>query len=108
MAVQVQLTDRHQHHSNEVKDYALEKVEKLTRFFDQVQSIEIVFDVEHEEHTVEINVSANHHLHFVGHCTNASVMKSIDRVVEKLEKQVIKAKQRLKDHHRGDPSKGPS
>ncbi len=108
MTVRIDLTDRHAQHADSVKDYAREKVEKLTRFFDGVQHIEIVLDREHEEHSVEVIVSANHHMHFVGHATNSSVMACIDRVVDKLERQVVKAKERLKDHHRGEsPKRNP-
>ncbi len=101
MSLRIDLTDRHEQHSDSVKDYARQKVEKLTRFFDQVQHIEIIFDKEKDDHTVEVIVSANNHMHFVGHATSTSVMASIDRVMDKLESQVHKAKERLRDHHRG-------
>jgi putative sigma-54 modulation protein len=106
MTLRIDLTDRHEQHPEEVRDYAREKVEKLARYFDQVQHIEIVLDKEHEDHCVEVIVSANHNMHFVGHAMNHSVMACIDRVVEKLERQVVKAKERLKDHHRGQSAKG--
>ena len=106
MTLRIDLTDRHKQHADTVKDYAREKVEKLTRYFDQVQHIEIVLDQEHEDHCVEVIVSANHNMHFVGHAMNHSVMACIDSVVEKLERQVVKAKERLKDHHRGHGPKG--
>ena len=102
MSLRIDLTDRHEHHNEDVKQYAREKVERLTRYFDKVQHIEVVFDKENSDHSVEIIVSANHHLRFVGHATHPSVMAAIDRVMEKLEKQVVKAKERMKDHHRGD------
>ena len=105
MSLRIDLTDRHQQHSDTVKDYAREKAQKLTRFFDGVNHIEIVLDKEHDEHTVEVIVSATHHLHFVGHATNASAMTCVDRVIDKLERQIVKAKERLKDHHRGDSLK---
>lgn len=102
MTLRVDYTDRHNTHPATVKEYALEKVQKIARFFDGVQHIEIVLDTEQKQHTAEIIVSAAPHMVFVGHATNDSVMASIDSVVHKLERQVRKAKDRLRDHHRGE------
>ncbi len=102
MTVRIDYTDRHEQHPDTVKEYALEKVHKLLRFFDGVKHIEIVLDQEHDQHSAEVIVSAAPSLHFVGHATCDSIMPAIDRVVSKLERQVVKAKERLRDHHRGD------
>ncbi|MED5329840.1 MAG: ribosome-associated translation inhibitor RaiA [Planctomycetota bacterium] len=101
MTHRITVTDRHEQHPATVREYAVEKVEKLSRFFDGVQNIEIVLDRENDQHTTEIIVSAVPQLHFVGHATHDSVMTSIDIVVGKLERQIVKAKERLRDHHRG-------
>ncbi len=105
MSTRIDLADRHAAHPDSVKEYAIEKVGRLERFFDGLQSIEVVLDKERDQHSVEVNVTASHHLHFVGHATNDSVMACIDSVCDKLERQIKKAKERLKDHHRGEPSR---
>ena len=102
MSLRIDLTDRHKTHPDSVREHAVEKVSKLTRYFDQVQHIEIILDKEHDQHAVDVIVTANRHLHFVGHATDDNVLTCIDRVVDKLERQVVKAKERIKDHHRGD------
>lgn len=102
MTLRIDLTDRHETHPDSVREYAVEKVSKLTRYFDKVQHIEVVLDKEKDQHSVEVIVTANKHLHFVGHATNDNVMACIDKVADKLERQVVKAKERLKDHHRGE------
>ncbi len=100
MTVRIDFTDRHAQHPPNVREYALEKVERLTRFFDGVNHIEIVLDTEHDRHRTELIVSAAPNLRFVGHASDALVLKAIDSVVEKVERQVVKAKERLKDHRR--------
>ena len=102
MSLRIDFTDRHEKHPGDVRDYATAKVGKLTHYFDRVNHIEIILDQEHDEHIVDIHVVADKHLHFVGHASNASVMVCIDRVVDKLERQVKKAKERMHDHHRGE------
>ena len=51
---------------------------------------------------VEVIVTANKHMHFIGHATDDSMPTAVDKVVTRLERQVVKAKERLKDHRRGD------
>jgi len=100
MNVRIDYTDRHQQHPVTVKDYAVEKAEKLARFFDGVNHIQIVLDKERDKHSTEIIVSASPNLRLAGHAVEASVLAAIDGAVEKLERQVKKAKERLRDHHR--------
>ena len=100
MSLRIDYTDRHEQHPASVKDYALEKAGKLARFFDGVNHIEIVLDRENDQHSTEMIVSASHNLRFVGHAAEDSIMASIDTVIDKIERQVVKAKERLKDHRR--------
>ncbi|RKY19020.1 MAG: ribosome-associated translation inhibitor RaiA [Planctomycetota bacterium] len=104
MTVRIDLTDRHDRHADDVRSYAIGKAEKLVHYFDKVNHIEIILDAEHDQHCVDVHVSADRNLHFVGHASNESVMICIDRVLDKLERQVIRAKERMKDHHRGNTS----
>jgi putative sigma-54 modulation protein len=101
MSLRIDFTDRHEHHPHTVKDHALEKAGKLARFFDGMNHIEIILDRQNDQHSAEMIVSASHNLRFVGHAVEDSVMAAIDSVADKLERQVVKAKERLKDHHRG-------
>lgn len=102
--VRIDLTDRHERHPENVRTYVLDKARKLTRYFDKVQHIEIILDYEHDQHSCEVSVFANNHMHFVGHASSDSALACIDRVLDKLERQVVKAKERMKDNHRrGDP-----
>ena len=99
MTPRIDFTDRHAQHPPSVREYALEKAGRLTRYFDGVNHIQIVLDREHDQHTTEIIVSATPNLRFVGHATARTITEAIDAVIDKLERQVVKAKERLKDHH---------
>jgi putative sigma-54 modulation protein len=100
MTLRIDYTDRHEQHPAAVKAYALEKAEKLARFFDGVQHIQIVLDREQNRHRSELILSASHNVRLIGHATADSVLAAIDSAVDKVERQVVKAKERLKDHHR--------
>ncbi len=56
-------------------------------------------DREHDRHATEIIVTAAPNLRFVGHSSERTITEAIDSVIDKLERQVVKAKERLKDHH---------
>ena len=101
MTLRIDFTDRHEQHPEAVRAYAVEKAEKLAHFFDGVNHIAIVLDREHGQHTTEMIVTATPNKRFVGHSAAASVLAAIDAAAEKLERQVVKAKERLRDHHRG-------
>jgi putative sigma-54 modulation protein len=100
MPLRIDFTDRHEQHPPSVRDYALEKAEKIPRFFDGVNHVQIVLDREHDKHTAEMVVTAAPNLRFVGHSAAKTVTEAIDKALDKLERQVIKAKERLKDHRR--------
>ena len=102
MTLRIDLTDRHHTHSETDREHVKEKVGKLTHFFDQVHHIEVILDMEHDQHVVEVIASANHNMHFVGHATNDSMLAAVDKVLSRLERQLVKAKERLKNHRRGD------
>lgn len=100
MPLRIDFTDRHEQHPPSVRDYALEKAEKIPRFFDGVNHVQIVLDREHDKHTAEMVVTAAPNLRFVGHSAEKTVTEAIDKALDKLERQVVKAKERLKDHRR--------
>jgi putative sigma-54 modulation protein len=99
MTPRIDFTDRHAQHPPAVREYALDKVGRLSRFFDGVHHIQIVLDREHDRHSTEIIVTAAPNLRFVGHSSERTITEAIDSVIDKLERQVVKAKERLKDHH---------
>ena len=99
MALRIDFTDRHEHHPPAIKAYALEKAGKVARFFDGVNHIQIVLDRERGMHRTEMIASAPPNMRFVATADEETVTASIDSVIEKIERQVVKSKERLKDHH---------
>ena len=44
MSLRIDFTDRHESHPSSVKEYAIEKVGRLERYFNGVHHIEIILD----------------------------------------------------------------
>lgn len=79
-----------------LKDYAVDKVNKLSKYFDgQPQEAHITFEVEKERHIVEVTAYING-LILRGEEETGDMYASIDGVLEKLERQVHKYKTKIK------------
>lgn len=89
---------RHGEVSQAVKDYAIEKANKLTRYYDRIQEIEVVVEPEKDHFHVEFLVNGEHKNMFVAHEKEASNPQAgIDGCVEKLKHQLSDLHKRLKN-----------
>lgn len=107
MPLRIDFTDRHEHHPPAIKAYALEKAQKVARFFDGVNHIQIVLDRDAGKHRTEMIAAAPPNLRFVATAVEDSVTVAIDSAIDKIERQVVKAKERLKDHHPREHTRKP-
>ena len=100
--MQIKISARHGHLSDETQAKIKEKLEKLPRFYDRLTAIDVTVDLEHRDAPdVDLRVSAEHKHDFVAVCRSLELMASIDDVVEKMEQQLRKYKQKVQDRHRG-------
>lgn len=99
--MQINISARHGQLSEATREKITNKVEKLTRYFERLTSIEVTVDLEHKENpSVEVLVSVEHNQDFVAHDTSASLMGSLETVLHKLEQQIKKYKEKIQNHHR--------
>ena len=99
--MQVNISTRHGHLSDKTREKIAQKAERLTRIFERVTSIGITIDLEDEETPrVDINVSAEHKRDFVASHQSTNLMGSVDVVVQKVEQQLRKYKEKIQQHHR--------
>ena len=89
--MQVLISGRHMSVSGEVKAYCQEKAEKLTRFYDRVQSVEVILDGQSGVHTAEMIVHADRTDPFIAQEQHADLHAAIDVVADKVERQLATA-----------------
>jgi len=100
--VQINISARHGRLSDETQAKIKEKLEKLPRFYDRLTTIDVTVDLEHRDAPdVDLRVSADHKHDFVAECRSLELMASMDDVIEKMEQQLRKYKQKIQDRHRG-------
>ncbi len=83
-----------------IRDYVTEKVKKITRHFDQVIDVSVTLSVEKLVQKAEVNVHVSGKDIFV-QSEDADLYAAIDSLIDKLDRQVVKHKEKNSDHHRG-------
>jgi len=101
--MKVVITARHAKFSPLLKDAARAKARHLERFFDHLKKIEVIFDVEGDTRYLTEMIASGLHDHIiVSRASGKSALAALDRVLEKMERQLIKFKEKLtrKGDHR--------
>lgn len=99
--MEIKISTRHGHVSDETQANVRSKLEKLTRYFERLTAIEVTIDLERRDApSVDLRVSAEHKHDFVATGQSSELMATIDTVVEKMEQQLRKYKQKVQDRHR--------
>jgi len=80
-----------------LKSFAQEKFDKLQKHFDKITAINVVFDVEKLRQKAEATILvAKGELH--ASSESEDMYTAIDILVDKLDRQLIKHKEKLRDH----------
>jgi putative sigma-54 modulation protein len=106
--VQVKVSARHGHLSDDTQTQLTEKAEKLLHFFNRLIMIEVTVDL-HKEHAgklkVEIIATAEHKHEFVGRDEDTDVLHAFNRAAAHVKHQISHHKEKIQDHRR-DPAHG--
>ncbi len=104
--MQIRITGRHVDVPGDVREYAESKAGKLPRFYDRIHEIEVVFGHESEQFTAEMIVRADRKHTFVASDTGPDTFALIDGLVDKLERQLTRHKEKSRNHkHDGNSEK---
>ena len=80
-----------------IRNYVLEKLGRATRHFDQVIDLHVIMSVEKLRHKVEVSVHvAGRDIHVES--IDADMYAAIDALADKLDRQVVKHKEKLTIH----------
>ena len=101
----VEITNRHIHVTDEVAEYARDKAERVTKFLKQDVRVDVVVDKEHDDFLVEVIVSGHKGNVVVGRERHAEPRAAIDLVMDKVSQQLRKLAGRRK-HHQGESMAG--
>src|SRR5690606_23825444 len=92
-----------------LKSFAEEKANKLLKYYDRIQEIEVIFDAGKDKTTVEMIVNAEHRNTFIARHDVGDAYACVDECRRKLERQITEHKHKYRNRKRpGDsaPKRG--
>ncbi len=96
--MQLNVTGHHIDVTPALREYVATKLGRLERHFDNMTDIHCVLTVEKLLHKAEATVQvAGGTIH--ADATDGDMYAAIDALVDKLDRQVVKHKEKLTDHH---------
>jgi len=95
--MQLTITGHHLEITTPLKDYVENKLERLQRHFDQITTTHVILTVEKMVQRAEANI------HIAGgdlfaHAESEDMYAAIDALADKLDRQLIKHKQKHRGH----------
>jgi len=102
--MQLEITGHHIDVTDSMNVYVREKMARVVRHFDQVINIHVILEVQKLRHHAEasFHVSGNH---IFADAQAADMYSAIDALADKLDRQIVKHKEKLKDHHRQEATR---
>ncbi|MDH5436434.1 MAG: ribosome-associated translation inhibitor RaiA [Gammaproteobacteria bacterium] len=99
--MQIELSGQHVEVTDAIRNYVNDKFEKLQRHFDHMTNIHTVISVEKTRQKAEATIHLSGNSIFA-EAENENMYAAIDSLVDKLDRQIRKHKEKITDHHRGD------
>lgn len=99
--MQLNLTGHHVDITPALRSYVGEKLEKLERHFDHVTNVHVVLSVEKLRQKAEATLSITGNNLFAD-AEDEDMYAAIDALVDKLDRQIRKHKEKFTDHHRSE------
>lgn len=92
-----------------LRSYVTTKLDRIVRHFDQVVDVKVLLSVEKQKEK-EGRQRAECNIHVKGsdifaECAHADLYAAVDELVDKLDRQVVRHKDRLQDHHHAAPKR---
>ena len=97
--MQINVSGHHVDLTSALRDYVISKLERIERHFDNVGNVHVVLSVEKKEQKAEATV------HIAGgelfaDARQENMYAAIDSLVDKLDRQIIKHKEKQTNYHR--------
>ncbi len=99
--MQINITGHHVDITDSLKLYVEKKFERLERHFEHITNIHVILSVEKERQKAEATVHVNRGNLFAGN-EQTDMYTAIDGLIDKLDRQLKKHKEKLSNHHRGE------
>ena len=101
--MQIKVNGHHVEVTEALRSYVTSKFERLERHFDQVTDIDVILSVEKLRQKAEATIPVTGGKIFAV-AEEQDMYAAIDALADKLDRQIVKRKEKLTDHHRSEGS----
>lgn len=92
------MSGRHVQVSDEVRTHIESKAGRLTKHYDRIHEVEVILGHESDQFSVEMIVRADHKNTFIAKGTGPDTFAVVDGLIDKLERQLTKHKEKIRNH----------
>lgn len=104
--MQINVSSKHMELTPAIEDYARKKAEKLLKYFDQIQQVDLVVDKAKNGYELEIITDVEHHEPFVATAEHEDLYACIDLGHDRATRQLRDHKSKLRDNKHNTPTSG--
>jgi putative sigma-54 modulation protein len=98
------LTGRHVEITAAIRDYVVGKLDRINRHFEHVIDVNVIMTVQKLDQRIEANVHlSGKDIHV--QCNDGDMYAAIDQLMDKLDRQVVRHKDKVQDHHHDAPKR---
>ncbi len=99
--MQLNITGHQVEVTSAIRSYAEDKLARIGKHFEQHLDVNMILSVDKLSHKAEATLHTAGNNHFAD-ATAHDMYAAIDLLADKLDRVVIKLKEKMKDHHRGE------
>ena len=98
--MQINITGRHEHVTDNVKDHVNDKLERCLGGFTRIESVHVILEPIKRVHVAEIVVQAANHIRVTAKEENENLFAAIDLAIDHAERQLRKLRDKVQNHHK--------
>ncbi len=97
--MEITVSGKHLDITDPIRAYAMDKVGKLSKYYDHIQSVEVIADKgQGTQFEIEMIVHVGRHDPFIATSRGEDLYATIDQAESKLERQLTDHKEKTKNH----------
>lgn len=96
--MQINITGHHVELTDSMHNYVVEKMERIERHFDNITNVQVTLSVEKKGNKAEAQMNVSGAQLFAAN-EHDDMYAAIDGLIDKLDRQVIRHKEKMKKHN---------
>ncbi|MFP4056101.1 MAG: ribosome hibernation-promoting factor, HPF/YfiA family [Candidatus Brocadiia bacterium] len=105
--MQIELSAHHLEVTDELRGYVQHLADRLEHFFDGVLCLHVTLQAEKERRIAELVANVSHGPAVVAKVSTDNAYASLHKAADKVEAQLRKHKDKIRDHHHRGPQAAP-